>query len=203
VRVERGWHKTDGFVKAVLTNWQTVAKVLGNVPEMVIGTLFPWCFTPELYAAKPEYIEGLAAFVRSRPAMTVGSFLQQSNAVIGHDAEAQLGKIAAPTLITFGRHDQVTSLRFAEPLKRGIRNSELVIFEGASHAPIYEVVEEFNGKTLEFLKRQADKGRGSEAGAEALPSTRRGPSAPPSRCWWQLPIGEAPAELNRSKHAQN
>src|SRR5262249_54722711 len=25
--VHSGWHKTDGFVKAVLTNWQTVAKV--------------------------------------------------------------------------------------------------------------------------------------------------------------------------------
>jgi len=152
--VHSAWHKSDGFVKAVLASWQTAAKALGNVPEMVIGTLLPWCFTPELYAAKPEYIESLAAFVRSRPAMTVESFLQQSNAVIGHDAEAVLSKITAPTLITFGRHDQVTSTRFAEPLRR-IRNSELVIFEGASHAPIYEVVEEFNGKTLEFLKRHS------------------------------------------------
>src|SRR5215813_9516492 len=85
------WHKSDGFIEAVLTSWQTMAKAVGSVPEMVIGGLFPWCFTPELYAAKLEYIDGLAAFVRSRPAMTVGSFLQQSTAVIGHDAEAQLG----------------------------------------------------------------------------------------------------------------
>jgi pimeloyl-ACP methyl ester carboxylesterase len=85
----------------------------------------------------------------------VAAFLQQSNAAMGHDVEAQLGKITAPTQITFGRHDQVTSKRFADRMKSGIRNSELVVFEECSHAPIYENVAEFNGKTLEFLKRHA------------------------------------------------
>ena len=63
--------------------------------------------------------------------------------------------ITAPTQITFGRHDQVTSLRFAEPLTNAIENSELVIFEDCSHAPIYENVEEFNQKTLAFLQNHA------------------------------------------------
>src|SRR5262249_49408530 len=120
---------------------------------MAVLALFPWCFTPELYATRPDYIESLAAFVRSRPAQSVESFMQQSNAVITHDAEAQLGWITAPTLITFGRHDLATSTRFAGPIRTGIRNSELLIFEGCSHAPIYEKVEEFNAKTLEFLQR--------------------------------------------------
>jgi pimeloyl-ACP methyl ester carboxylesterase len=73
--------------------------------------------------------------------------------VIAHDAEAQLSRITAPTLITFGRHDVATSTRFAERMKGTIRNSELLIFEGCAHAPIYESVEEFNNKTLQFLKR--------------------------------------------------
>src|SRR5258708_6844225 len=74
---------------------------------------------------------------------------------MAHDAEAQLGKITAPTQITFGRHDQVTSTRFADGMKKNIRNSELVVFEGCAHAPIYENVAEFNEKTLQFLKRHA------------------------------------------------
>jgi pimeloyl-ACP methyl ester carboxylesterase len=148
-----GWTKTDPFIKTVIGGFQTMAEALGNVAEMTVAAIFPWCFTPELYAAKPEYIESLAGFVRSRPAQPVAAFLQQANAVIGHDVSAQLGKIAAPTQITFGRTDQVTSLRFAEPLKNGIRNSELVVFEGCAHAPIYEKVEEFNRRTLEFLRR--------------------------------------------------
>jgi proline iminopeptidase len=75
--------------------------------------------------------------------------------VASHDAEANLGRITAPTQITFGRHDAATSTRFAERLKGPIGTSEMVVFEDCSHAPIYENVEEFNGKTLEFLKRQA------------------------------------------------
>ena len=97
----------------------------------------------------------MAGFVRSRPAQTVADFIQQSNAAIAHDVEAQLGRITAPTQITFGRHDLVTSTRFADRLTSGIRNSELLIFEQSSHAPIYENVEEFNQRTLAFLQRQA------------------------------------------------
>jgi pimeloyl-ACP methyl ester carboxylesterase len=79
--------------------------------------------------------------------------MRQSNAVIAHDVEAQLGRIKCPTLITFGRRDLVTSTRFAERMQRGIAGSELVVFEGCTHAPIYEKVEEFNRRTLEFLGR--------------------------------------------------
>ena len=90
-----------------------------------------------------------------RPTQSVANFIQQSNAVIAHDAQAQLGRIKAPTLITFGRHDMATSTRCADPMTVRIRNSELLIFEGCAHAPIYESVAEFNDKTLQFLKRHA------------------------------------------------
>jgi pimeloyl-ACP methyl ester carboxylesterase len=155
--VHSGWPKSDPFIKAVMGSFQQMVKATGSVPEMVAQGLFNWCFTPELYAAKPEYIQALADFVRSRPAQSIDSFIAQSNAVIGHDVEAQLGRITAPTLITFGRHDQATSTRFAERMKSGIRNSELLIFEGCAHAPIYENVEEFNKATLQFLTRQTKR----------------------------------------------
>jgi 3-oxoadipate enol-lactonase len=148
------WTKTDPFQQTILEGWQVMAKALG-VPEMIIRAIFPWCFTPELYASRPDYIDSLAGFVRSRPVQTVADFIQQSNAAIAHDVEAQLGRITAPTQITFGRHDLVTSTRFADRLTSGIRNSELLIFEQSSHAPIYEDVEEFNQRTLAFLQRQA------------------------------------------------
>jgi pimeloyl-ACP methyl ester carboxylesterase len=57
-----------------------------------------------------------------------------------------------------------TSTRFANRLK-AIRNSELLIFEGCAHAPIYEKVEEFNAKTLGFLQRHAGSGAASSSGA--------------------------------------
>jgi 3-oxoadipate enol-lactonase len=147
------WTKTDPFLKTVVEGWQTIAQGLGSVTEMIIQGIFPWCFTPELYAAKPDYIDQLAAFVRSRPKQPLAAFIRQSNAVIAHDALSQLGRIKAPTQITFGRHDACTSTRFADALKGGIKSSELVVFETCAHAPIYESVSEFNDKTLAFLRR--------------------------------------------------
>jgi len=148
-----GWARSDAYFKTVVQGWQVMAKALGSVPELIIQGLFPWCFTPELYAEKPDYINSLADFVRGRPAQPVEAFMRQSNAVIAHDAEAQLGKIRVPTQITFGRHDMVTSTRFADRMKNGIKQSELVIFETCSHAPIYEQVAEFNQETLAFLRK--------------------------------------------------
>jgi len=150
-----GWPKSDPYIKAVIETFQTFAKSLDSVPEMVIRALFPWCLTPELYAAKPDYIQSLADFVRSRPAQSVESFMQQSNAAIAHDVEAQLSRIKAPTQITFGRYDIATSLRFLDRMKGKIQNSTVTIFEGCSHAPIYENVAEFNEKTVAFLRQHA------------------------------------------------
>jgi pimeloyl-ACP methyl ester carboxylesterase len=150
-----GWTSTDAFLKTVVEGWQVMAKALGSVPEMVIRGIFPWCFTPELYEAKPEYIDALAGFVRSRPSQPLDAFVHQSNAVIAHDAEAQLASIKAPVLITFGRHDLLTSTRFADRMKNGIQESEVVTFEGCSHAMIYENVDEFNARTLAFLRRHS------------------------------------------------
>ena len=127
-----GWPKTDPYTRTVVQGWQAMATAKNNVAEMVIQGMFPWCFTPGLYARNPEYIQTLADFVRSRPAQSVDAFIQQSDAVIAHDVEAQLGAIRAPTQITFGRHDAVTSVRFADRLRNAIKSSELYIFEDCS-----------------------------------------------------------------------
>ena len=147
------WDATDPFLRAVVEGWQVMAEGLGSVTEMVIRGIFPWCFTPELYAARPEYIDSLADFVRSRPMPPVDALLRQSGAVLAHDARAVLGSIQAPTLITFGRHDMACSTRFAKPLSSAIPDTELIVFEDCAHAPIYENVEDFNHRTLEFLLR--------------------------------------------------
>src|SRR5215470_4077285 len=149
------WDRSDPFLRAVVGSWRVMAPALDSVTEMVIQGIFPWCFTPELYAARPDYIDSLADFVRGRPMPTVDAFLRQSEAVLTHDARAALGSIQAPTLVTFGRHDLVTSTRFAAPLTEGIANSELIIFDDCSHAPIYENAEEFNQRTLEFLRQHS------------------------------------------------
>ncbi len=149
------WDASDPFLRAVVNTWRVEAEGLGSVTEMVIQGIFPYCFTPELYAAKPEYIESLADFVRSRPMPPVDALIRQSGAVLSHDARSVLPSITAPTLITFGRYDTVCSTRFAAPLTDAIANSEVLVFEDCAHAAIYEDVEGFNTQTLDFLQRHS------------------------------------------------
>ncbi len=149
------WHKTDPFLTVVVEGWRIMARALDSVTDMVIAGIFPFCFTPELYAARPEYIDSLAEFVRGRPMPPVDAFMRQSGAVLAHDASGVLGSIQAPTLITYGGHDIVTSTRFAAPLTEGIADTELIVFGDCAHAAIYENIEGFNQQTLEFLQRHS------------------------------------------------
>jgi pimeloyl-ACP methyl ester carboxylesterase len=152
--VHSSWPKSDAYLQAVVGSWQVMAKQMNNMPETVIQGIFPWCFTPTLYTQKADYIQSLADFVRSRPKQPVDAFIQQSTAVMAHDVEGHLREIGAPTQITFGRYDMVTSTRFADRLTSGIKRSESHIFEDCSHAALYENVPAFNERTLAFLKKQ-------------------------------------------------
>jgi pimeloyl-ACP methyl ester carboxylesterase len=148
------WDASDAYLKTVLELWRTLASSLPTVADVVIQGIFPLCFTPEMYVSRPGLVDTLVDFVRGRPAQPVDAFLAQTDAVIAHDASRVLGEISAPTLITFGARDVVCSTRFAEPLKSGIRETELVVFDQLSHAGLHEDAETFNGATLDFLLRQ-------------------------------------------------
>jgi pimeloyl-ACP methyl ester carboxylesterase len=149
-----GWHATDAYLKSVVEQWRTLASALPTVADVVIQGIFPWCFTPEMYVDRPEFVDTLVDFVRGRPAQPLDAFLAQIDAVMAHDASGGLGDIDVPTLITFGARDLVCSTRFAEPIKNGIAGSELLVFDHLSHAGLHEDPETFNRATLDFLLRQ-------------------------------------------------
>jgi pimeloyl-ACP methyl ester carboxylesterase len=149
------WDKSDAYLKRVVELWRTLASLLPTVADMVIQSIFPLAFTPALYVERPEVVDALADFVRSRPAQPLEAFMSQSEAALAHDASSVLGEIGVPTLITFGAHDLVTSTRFAEPIQSGIGGSELVVFDELSHAGLHEDPETFNRATLAFLLGQS------------------------------------------------
>jgi pimeloyl-ACP methyl ester carboxylesterase len=148
------WDSSDAYLRTTVELWRTLAPLLPTVADVVIQAIFPFCFTPGMYADRPELVDTLVEFVRGRPAQPAEAFLAQTDAAMAHDASSVLGQIEAPTLITFGAHDVVCGPRFAEPLGSGIRGSELVGFEHLSHAGLHEDAETFNRTTLAFLLRQ-------------------------------------------------
>ena len=136
----------DPFLKVIAETGKRSPRA-SERQERSSGNL-PYCFTLALRRPARLYRAQLAAFERE-PSETAGRrLLRQSDAVIADDALGKLGKISSTTQITFGRHDTVTSNRFVEPFKSGIKNSERQNFEGGAHAAIYENVGEFNEKTL-------------------------------------------------------
>jgi pimeloyl-ACP methyl ester carboxylesterase len=149
-----GWPASDDYLKIVVEQWRTLSSALPTVADVVIQAIFPWCFTPEMYVDRPEFVDTLVEFVRRRPAQPLDAFVAQIDAVVAHDASAVLGDIDVPTLLTFGARDLVCSTRFAEPLTSGIASSELVVFDHLSHAGLHEDPETFNRATLDFLLRQ-------------------------------------------------
>jgi pimeloyl-ACP methyl ester carboxylesterase len=148
------WDTSDRYLKTILELWQKVAPSLPSVADTVIQAIFPLCFTPEMYVDRPEFVDGLAEFVRSRPAQPLDAFLAQTEAAMTHDAAPVLSDIDVPCQITVGAHDLVTSPRFAQRLNDTIAGSELVVFEHLSHAGLHEDPATFNHATLDFLLRQ-------------------------------------------------
>lgn len=145
------WATTDPYLRALLESWMALARGVPAVADAVILGIFPWCFTPETYGERPDFVAGLEGFVRGRPAQPLEAFLAQCQAVIDHDASDVLGDIAAPTLITFGGRDLCTSTRFAPALTEGIADSTLVVFDDLSHAGLHEDPDTFNATSLDFL----------------------------------------------------
>ncbi|HKO28846.1 MAG TPA: alpha/beta hydrolase [Solirubrobacteraceae bacterium] len=148
------WDRSDEYLKTVVQMWRTLAGATPTVADAVIDGIFPFCFTPEMYVERPEFVQALDDFVRGRPAQPLDAFLAQTEAVLAHDATGVLGQIRAPTLVTFGAHDAVCSTRFADRLTGPISGSELTVFDHLSHAGLHEDPEAFNRATLEFLLRQ-------------------------------------------------
>jgi proline-specific peptidase len=66
------------------------------------------------------------------------------------DRTARLGEIAAPTLITVGRYDEVDP-GCAATLHRGIRDSRLALFEESSHSAHLEEPERYLAALRAFL----------------------------------------------------
>ena len=145
------WPATDPFMRACMESWRALAGALPTVADLVVQGVFPWVFTPEMYARRPEVLEQFAKVVHGRPAQSLDGFIAQSQAVLDHDATSALGRIAAPTLVTFGGRDLLTSTRFAGALLEGIADARLVVFDHLSHAGFNEDPDTFTAATLEFL----------------------------------------------------
>jgi len=65
----------------------------------------------------------------------------------------ELGKVKKPTLIIWGKQDGLLPVSDATVFNKGIKDSELVIFDNCGHVPQFEKAQDFNKTVLEFLNK--------------------------------------------------
>jgi len=68
---------------------------------------------------------------------------------------ARLAEVKVPTLIVWGRHDQLIDVSVVDALRHGIANSVAVILEDVGHVPMLEAPQETAGHHLALLARAA------------------------------------------------
>jgi pimeloyl-ACP methyl ester carboxylesterase len=66
---------------------------------------------------------------------------------------ARLGDVRVPTLIVWGRHDQLIDVSVVDELRRGIANSVAVIIEHVGHVPMLEAPQETAAYHLALMAR--------------------------------------------------
>jgi pimeloyl-ACP methyl ester carboxylesterase len=80
-----------------------------------------------------------------------------SKSAVRQNLGDKLHQIAAPTLLIWGKQDQVTPAFVGEKFNELIENSKLVFVDECGHAPMMEKPDVFNGHLEEFLKGLAAK----------------------------------------------
>lgn len=143
--VTAGW--ANPTVQAVAGRWAAWAEE-GDYRRIVTDTAEQMYSERTLRRYRPLYpILGRVG----RP-QSLGRFLIQANACLGHDARGELGKIQCPALVIGGARDRVVGDVSAE-LAAAIPGSGLYVYPELGHGA-YEEAGDFNGRVLEFLTRR-------------------------------------------------
>ncbi len=131
-----------GFTKE--TADQLLTETLNDRPKMIQGVTDIFFFQ---YITKPLsdwfFQMGLEAAGWSTAAVVI--MLRDAN------LEADLQKIAVPTLIVHGIHDKVIPFAQAQELNQKIRNSQLVPFLNSGHGTFYDERDKFNQLMRQFI----------------------------------------------------
>lgn len=80
-----------------------------------------------------------------------GAYFDSVRSIIRHDVREAVKSLSIPTLIIGGSHDYVTPSFLQKRLHEAIKDSKLVIIEGAGHVSSVDSSAEFNKEMLDFL----------------------------------------------------
>jgi pimeloyl-ACP methyl ester carboxylesterase len=81
-------------------------------------------------------------------------FLPALDALTDYDFRDRLGEVKSPTLLVWGREDNLVPVRDADEFERLIPNARKIIFEDTGHCAMIERPETFNDVLVDFLHEE-------------------------------------------------
>jgi pimeloyl-ACP methyl ester carboxylesterase len=103
--------------------------------------------------ATKELVDEVFEITNSR--IKVIKIIALAKSAIRNNLGEELGQIKVPTLLIWGKNDNVTPPFVAEEFHKLIPNSELAFIDKCGHAPMMEVPHEFNAVLEKFLLAHA------------------------------------------------
>ena len=116
----------------------------------------------------PAAISDELAHEMVRSARRTDGFLPALQALVDYSLEEELPRITCPTLIVWGAHDQLVSVRDAKRLQDLIPGSRREVFGRTGHVAMLERPERFNRLLREFLAEEPGREDVALAGDSAL-----------------------------------
>jgi pimeloyl-ACP methyl ester carboxylesterase len=150
------WPRLNEYAVRVFEHMKAVRAGVGL--EHFMDLIQLWIFTAPYYADHSDDLaQGRADAAATEDPQPQHGFDGQADACITHDCADRLGEITAPTLVVAGEDDIFTPLAFSRALADGIPNAELAVWPDAGHAVHWEVLDEFNARSRDFLLRHDDR----------------------------------------------
>lgn len=137
--------RSNKIIEDSVTNWIEMAKNK-QFKEIMIDT------------AKKSYVKkrstrGMNIYGLYDKKASYDRFIIEANACLKHNTYNELNKIKCPTLIIGARKDKVLGIEGSIELNKGIKNSELYIYEDYSHG-VYEEAKDINKRVLDYLLKE-------------------------------------------------
>ena len=90
--------------------------------------------------------------MRLRSAFTITKIQESGEKGLGSLSEAEVRGVKAPTLILWGKYDELANPAGADRLEKAIPGSKKIMIDDCGHMPQLEKSDEFNRLVREFLK---------------------------------------------------
>ena len=135
--------RPNDTVRDVIARWTDMAR-RGDYRGIMLDTAERSYSEKKLREARVTY----AVMGNIGKPKSFARFLTQAESCLTHDACAELGGIACPTLVIGGTDDRIVTGAASQEIAEAIPGSELYLYEGLGHG-LYE-------EAPDFLKRVAD-----------------------------------------------